>query len=141
MKEPIPISKQTGKRVSTSRPPDTVTLQYSSLSYVHTITTVQFGSIRLAQYSTVQYHTITLAQYSIPLSQQYSMAVSHYRSRNYHISKSLTLARFSYWRSLLALHCCSHCEKLGSSQQQCRQHQSIRALFNAEPQLGPVIPH
>ena len=33
--------------------------------------------------------------------------------------------------------CCGpHFEKLGSSLQQCRQHQSVIALFYAEPQLG-----
>ena len=33
-----------------------------------------------------------------------------------------------------------HCEKLGSILQQGRQHQSVRELFYAEPQLGPVLP-
>ena len=32
-----------------------------------------------------------------------------------------------------------HREKLGSSMQQCWQHQSVRALFYAEPHLGPVL--
>ena len=33
-----------------------------------------------------------------------------------------------------------HCEKLGSILQQGWQHQSVRELFYAEPQLGPVLP-
>ena len=33
-----------------------------------------------------------------------------------------------------------HCEKLDSSLQQCWQHQSLRALFYAEPQLGLALP-
>ena len=33
-----------------------------------------------------------------------------------------------------------HCENLDSSLQQCRQRQSVRELFYAEPQLGPVLP-
>ena len=34
----------------------------------------------------------------------------------------------------------THCENLDSSLQQCRQRQSVRELFYAEPQLGPVLP-
>ena len=33
----------------------------------------------------------------------------------------------------------SYCENLDSSLQQCRQRQSVRELFYAEPQLGPVL--
>ena len=34
----------------------------------------------------------------------------------------------------------THCEKLGPSLQQCWQHQSVGALYYAEPQLALVLP-
>ena len=38
------------------------------------------------------------------------------------------------------MQCSAHCEKLDSSLQQCWQHQSVGALFYAEPQLGLALP-
>ena len=39
-----------------------------------------------------------------------------------------------------AVQCSAHCEKLDSSLQQCWQHQSVGALFYAEPELGLALP-
>ena len=54
--------------------------------------------------------------------------------------KASALWADAFYKSICLSVCLSHCENPDSSLQQCRQRQSVRELFYAEPQLGPVLP-